>query len=110
RTIRGQKTKGANLLRPSARLDALALEELGRQLLAAQALVMALHCGGELALPLGGRLFVELPGAKLGEKAGLLDGALEAAERHFKRLVIAQADTRHVSGFPGFRPQTRALG
>src|SRR5690606_2982990 len=37
------------------------------QHLAAQALVVALHCGGLLALALGGRLLVVLSGAQLGQ-------------------------------------------
>src|SRR5205823_12079957 len=70
------------------------LVELLRQHLAAQTLVMALHGSGELALAFGGRLLVVLAGAQLGEKAGLLDGALEAAHRNFERFVFLDADGR----------------
>src|SRR5688500_6775325 len=56
---------------------------------------MALYCGGKLALALGGRLLVVLAGAQLGQKTGLLDGALEAAHRHFERLVFLDANGGH---------------
>src|SRR5512144_35849 len=71
--------------------------ELGGKLLAAQALVVALDGGGELALALGGGLFVELAGPKLGEQTCLFDGALEAAHGHFEGFVVADANTRHVA-------------
>src|ERR1043166_1830069 len=58
------------------------LVQLRREHLRAHALVAALHRGGVLALALGGRLLVELAGAQLGEEAGFLDRALEAAESH----------------------------
>src|SRR5258708_31913828 len=73
------------------------LVHLLRQHLAAQTLVMALHCGGKLALALGGRLFVVLARAQLGEKAGLLPGALETAHRHLERLGFPCASCRHKS-------------
>ena len=63
---------------------------------------MALHRGGVLALALGGRLFVELAGAKLGQEAGLFDGALEAAQRDLERLVFPDSDD-------GMRIRTLAL-
>ena len=56
---------------------------------------MALHRGGLLALALGGRLFVELAGAQLGQQAGLLDRALEAAQRDLEGLVFADANAGH---------------
>ena len=56
---------------------------------------MALHRRGELALALGGRLLVVLAGAQLGEKAGLLHRALEAAHGHFERLVFLDSNSRH---------------
>src|SRR5215208_7661291 len=71
------------------------LVELGRQHLRAHALVAALHRGGVLALALGGRLLVELARAKLGEEAGFLDGALEAAKRHVERLVFLDSNDGH---------------
>src|SRR5439155_21016443 len=69
--------------------------KFGRQLLTAQALVMALDCSGELALALGGGLFVELAGAELGQETCLLDRALEAAQCHLEGLIFADADTGH---------------
>src|SRR6185436_524220 len=95
------KQKGAKSLRPCNGLTGVASEELRRELLAAQPLVVTLDRSGELALALGGRLFVELPGPKLGEKSRFLDGALEAAERHFERLVVAKANTWHVANSLG---------
>src|SRR6185503_4320296 len=76
-------------------LRAIFLVELLRQHLTAQALVMALHCCGELSLALGGRLLVVLAGTQLGEQARLLHGALEAAHGHFERLVFLDAYGRH---------------
>src|SRR6188508_3025352 len=58
---------------------------------------MALHCGGKLALALGGRLLVVLAGAQLREKTGLLHGALEAAHGHFERLVFLDSYCRHTA-------------
>src|SRR4051794_13418632 len=69
--------------------------ELFRQLHAAHALEVTLHGGSLLALALGGGLLVELAGAQLGEQAQLLDGALEAAQRHVKRLVFLDTNGRH---------------
>src|SRR5215467_6706620 len=71
------------------------LVELWGQSLAAQALVVALDCSGELSLAVGGRLLVELAGAQLGQKPGFLHGPLEAAERHLERLVFLDAYGRH---------------
>src|SRR5712664_3873517 len=75
-----------------ARLNSV---HLLRQHLAAQTLVVALYGGGELAFALGGRLFVVLAGAQLGEQAGLLHGALEATHGHLERLVFLDAYCRH---------------
>src|SRR5581483_12449982 len=104
--IRRRKQTGANRFAPlrvlhascalAARRSRCVLEQLRRQLLAAQALVVALDRRGELALALGGGFFVELAGAKLGEQAGLFDGALEAAQGHLEGLVFANAKARHV--------------
>lgn len=60
-----------------------------------QALLVALDGSAQLALALGGRLFVELTGAQLGDDAGLLTGALEATHCDFKRLVLFNAYGRH---------------
>src|SRR6185369_843184 len=56
---------------------------------------MALHGGGELALPFRGGLLVVLASAQLGEEASLLNGALEAAHGHFEGLVFLDAYGRH---------------
>lgn len=63
--------------------------------LAAKALVSPLDGCCKLAFALRGRLFIKLPGAKLGEQASLLDGALESAQRHLERLVFLDANCRH---------------
>ena len=59
---------------------------LGGELLAAQALALALDGCSELALALGGGLLVELAGAQFGEQADFFDGTLEAAQGDIKRL------------------------
>src|SRR5665213_599402 len=74
-------------------------EQLGRQLLAADAFVVALDRGGFLALALGGGLFVELARAQFRQQAGLFDRALEAAKGCLEELVFADADTRHKNRF-----------
>ena len=71
------------------------LVQLGGQKLRAQALVVALDRGSELAFTLGSRFFVVFAGAKLGQETGFLYGALEAAERHLERLVFLDAYSRH---------------
>src|SRR5690606_11120178 len=67
-----------------------------RQLLATDALVVALDRGSMLALALSGRLFIELARTQLGQQTGFLDGALEAAQSGLKRLVFLQTNDRHV--------------
>src|SRR5690606_22687818 len=57
---------------------------------------LALHRGGGLALALLGRLLVELALAGLGQDAGLLAGALEAAEGKLEGLVFADFDAGHL--------------
>src|SRR5206468_4704442 len=69
--------------------------KLRRQLLAAQALVMALDGGSLFSLAFGRGLLVELAGAKLGQEAGFFDRAFEAAKRGLEGLVFADADTGH---------------
>src|SRR5258706_9935610 len=76
-------------------LREMRLVHLLRQHLAAQALVMALHRRGELALALGSRLLVVLAGTQLGEKTGLLHCPLEAPHGDFKRLVFLDPYCRH---------------
>src|SRR5205085_5905424 len=56
------------------------LEQLFRQLHAADALEVALYSGGLLALALGGGLFVELARTQIGQQTELFDGALETAQ------------------------------
>src|SRR5262249_52962642 len=89
-----KKQRGESL-RPQGPPNSRSSVELRRQLLAAKALVVALHCSRELALAFGRRLFIELSSAQLGKQTGLFDGPLEAAQRDFERLVLANANTRH---------------
>src|SRR5262249_44719925 len=86
--------------RPS--IHPLALGDVARH--AAQ---VALHRRGGLALALLGRLLVELALAGLGQHAGLLAGALEAAQRDFERLVFSNFYVGH--RISGVRPD-RLLG
>ena len=65
-------------------------------LLAAGALGLALDRGGLLALANLGRLLVELAAAHLGQDAGLLAGALEAAQRRVKDFVFLYPYVRQV--------------
>ena len=71
------------------------VEFLG-QLLAADALVMALHGSSELALALCSRLFVELACAQFSQQTGFFDAALEAAHGDFEGLVFFKANSGHV--------------
>src|SRR3546814_4952201 len=54
---------------------------------------LALHGGGGLALALLGRLLVVLALAGFGQHAGLLAGALEAAQGKLERLVRSEEHT-----------------
>ena len=65
------------------------------QLHAAQALVLALYGGRPLALTHRGGLLIEFFSAQIGEKAKLLDGALEAAKCDFIRLSIFNTNECH---------------
>src|SRR5258705_9890774 len=67
----------------------------GADEVARDALDVALHRGGLLALTLLRGLFVEFAAAQLGEHAGLLTGALEAAQGGVKVLVFPDSDARH---------------
>jgi len=58
---------------------------------------MAFHGSGLLALALLGRLFVELAATQLGQDAGLLTGALEAAQCGVKNLVFLYSNAGHKS-------------
>ena len=71
-------------------------EELLWQLLAADALVVALYGSSELALALGSRFLVELARAEFGQQAGFLNAALEAAQSDFEGLVFFNANSGHV--------------
>src|SRR5260221_12306753 len=94
---RACQTKRGELLRPSSvTASGDASEKLRRQLLAADALVVALYGCRLLALALGGRLFVELARPQFGQQARLFDRALETAKRGLEGLVFADADTRHL--------------
>src|SRR5512135_1770724 len=73
------------------------LVQLRRERLAAQALVVALDRGRQLALTLGGGLLVELARPQLGQHACFFYRTLEAADRHLERLVFLDANTRHPS-------------
>src|SRR5690606_8282964 len=62
---------------------------------AGDATQMTLHRGGALALALLRRLFVELALAHFGQDAGLLAGALPAAQGQLERLAVANFDAGH---------------
>src|SRR6185437_6754346 len=62
---------------------------------AGDATQVALDRRSALALAFLGRLLVELALARFGEHAGLLAGALEAAQGDFERLVLADFDAGH---------------
>src|SRR3546814_6154769 len=81
-----------------ASVQALALGDVARG-----AARLALHGGGGLALALLGRLLVVLALAGFGQHAGLLAGALEAAQGKLERLVFADFDAwhRNLCGFGG---------
>ncbi len=49
--------------------------------------MLTFNGSGSLALALGRGLFVKLTGAQLGQKTSLFDGALEAADSNFERLI-----------------------
>src|SRR5882672_4550555 len=92
-----QGLDGSPVQPPIPRLSILV--EFRRQRLVAQALVVALHSRGELSLAVGRGLLIELPGAQFGEKSGFFNGPLEAAQRHFERLVFLDAYGRHAGPF-----------
>src|SRR4051812_3523489 len=86
-------------------VQALALGDVARA-----AAGLALHRGRGLALALLGRLLVELALAGLGQHAGLLAGALEAAQGKLEGLVFADFDAGHavISGRVAARESGRA--
>src|SRR5574343_273511 len=90
-----KKTRSGVPQRVLFRPKRLGSVQLLGQLHAAHALVVALDGGGLLALALGGRLFVELAGAQLGQQTQLFDGALEATQSDVERLVFLDADGGH---------------
>ena len=71
------------------------LKHARRQLLATDALVMALNGSSLLALTLSSRFFLEFAGAQLGQQAGFFNCALEATQCGFKGLVFFQTNDRH---------------
>src|SRR5690554_4752010 len=92
--------------RQAGSVHALALGNVARG-----ATRLALHRRGGLALALLRRLLVILALAGLGQDAGLLAGALEAAEGKLEGLVFADFDAGHWeslgSGCAGFPPASR---
>src|SRR5690606_39884767 len=89
---RGNRPRAAGVPRGNARsVQALALGDVARH-----APQLTLHRSGGLALALLGRLLVELALAGLGEDAGLLASALEAAEGKLEGLVFADFDAGHL--------------
>src|SRR5690606_20563973 len=88
-----------------ASVQALALGDVARG-----AARLALDGGGGLALALLGRLLVVLALAGLGEDAGLLAGALEAAQGKLERLVFANFDAGHRNLCGLEAPAGKALG
>src|SRR5688500_19127969 len=62
--------------------------------IAGDALHVALHGGGFLALTFLRRLFVEFPAAQLGQDPGLFAGALEAPQGGIEVLVFSDANAR----------------
>src|SRR5690606_24418500 len=79
-------------------VQALALGDVARG-----AARLALHGSRGLALALLGRLLVVLALAGLGQAAGLLAGALEAAQGKLDRLVFAAFDGGHGTSGGGLR-------
>src|SRR5690606_3920058 len=88
-----------------ASVQALALGDVARR-----AARLALHGGGGLALALLGRLLVVLALAGFGQHAGLLAGALEAAQGKLERLVFADFDAGHRNLCGLEAPAGKALG
>src|SRR5579862_5130547 len=67
----------------------------GAHEVAGDALNVALHGRGLLALAFLGRLFVELAPPQLRKYTGLLASALEAPQRGIEILVFPDSDARH---------------
>jgi hypothetical protein len=63
--------------------------------LAHQALVMALHGGGQLAFTFCSGLLVKFAGTQIGQQTGLFHGTLETAHRDFKRLIFFNTYSCH---------------
>src|SRR5690348_9406525 len=81
--------------RLEASLSQLSIETSAAGGLAGQLLHVALHGRGLLALALLGRLLVELAAAQLGHHAGLLAGALEAAQGGIEMFVLFDTHAGH---------------
>ena len=58
---------------------------------------MSFYRSGELALALRSGLFIELARTQFGQQPSLFNGALEAAQRHVKRLIFLHANNRHAT-------------
>ena len=71
---------------------------------------MAFDRGGQFALPLGGRFFVEFAGPQFRQKTSLFNRALETAHGHFEWLVIADSDAGHVGRLVEIRTITHYNG
>jgi len=69
--------------------------QLWRKSLAAQALVVTLYGGGQLALTLGSWLFVKFARTQFGQQTCFFHRALEATHCHFKRLILFNTYGRH---------------
>ena len=90
------KRKRANgALRGVPRSVSSRLVKLLRQHLPAQPLEVPFDGGGSLALALCSRFFVELTCTQFGQQAAFLNRAFEAAQSHFKWLVLFKANGRH---------------
>jgi hypothetical protein len=82
-------------LKISMDFEFLELVELLGKHLAANTLIVAFCSGGFLALTLGCGFLIKLTGTKIGQETILFDGALKAAQCHFKWFVFAEADGGH---------------
>jgi hypothetical protein len=92
--LRNNTGAGLHMTAQNVRLKSV---QLLRQLLAADALVVALHGSGELTLALCSRLLVKLTRTQLGQQTGFFNGALEATHGNFERLVFFKANCGHVN-------------
>lgn len=85
----------ASLSKPASVCTARAISTASGQHHAAKTLVVTLDGSSLLALTFSRGLFVELTGTKLGQQAGLFDGALETTKRNLKGFVFLNANGGH---------------